>query len=144
MVVKTNDLENPITSILIPTSKESKVVENDIVIAHGMFRINPFNTSREDKFVPINKARASVRTNPIIALKPPVITKQDCKNTANHDACVLKYVNDMNSCGNKHSANVLKIANQKKHKPDVTKPKKVGFKERLASPKPSKPRIHLT
>ncbi|GKA93879.1 hypothetical protein Tco_0815865 [Tanacetum coccineum] len=35
------------------------------------------------------------------------------------------------------SANVLKSANQKKHKPRVWKPKKVGSKERLASPKPS-------
>nr|GEV45784.1 integrase, catalytic region, zinc finger, CCHC-type, peptidase aspartic, catalytic [Tanacetum cinerariifolium] len=32
--------------------------------------------------------------------------------------------------------NVSKITNQKKHKPQVKKPKKVGSKERLASPKP--------
>ncbi|GJS69395.1 hypothetical protein Tco_0702236 [Tanacetum coccineum] len=40
-------------------------------------------------------------------------------------------------------ANVSKIANQKKHKPKVTKPKNVWSKERLVSPKPSKPRICL-
>ncbi|GJX22779.1 retrovirus-related pol polyprotein from transposon TNT 1-94 [Tanacetum coccineum] len=57
--------------------------------------------------------------------------------TANHDVCVLNYVNGMNS------VNVSKIANQKKHKPQVKKLKKVGSKERLASPKPSKPRICL-
>ncbi|GJY23315.1 hypothetical protein Tco_0396973 [Tanacetum coccineum] len=33
--------------------------------------------------------------------------------------------------------------NDKKHKPQVKKPKKVGSKERLASPKPSKPRSCL-
>ncbi|GJU24824.1 hypothetical protein Tco_1163445 [Tanacetum coccineum] len=66
-----------------------------------------------------------------------------CSLTANYDVCVLKYVNDMNSCGDKHSANASKITNQKKHNLKVKKPKKVGSKERLASPKPSKPRICL-
>ncbi|GJZ96756.1 hypothetical protein Tco_0669090 [Tanacetum coccineum] len=65
---------------------------------------------------------------------------KQCLIIANHDVCVLNYVNDMNSCDDKHSANVSKIENQKKHKPQVKKPKKVGSKERLASPKPSKPR----
>ncbi|GJR32729.1 hypothetical protein Tco_1108961 [Tanacetum coccineum] len=41
------------------------------------------------------------------------------------------------------SANVSKSANQKKHKPRVWKPKKVGSKERLALPKPSSPRSCL-
>ncbi|GJW88997.1 hypothetical protein Tco_0164337 [Tanacetum coccineum] len=68
---------------------------------------------------------------------------KQCLITTNHDVCVLKYVNDMNSCGVKHNDNVSKIANQKKHKPKVKKPKKVGSKERLASPTPSKPRTCL-
>ncbi|GKE01919.1 retrovirus-related pol polyprotein from transposon TNT 1-94, partial [Tanacetum coccineum] len=57
---------------------------------------------------------------------------KQCLITADHDVCVLNYVNGMNS-----------FANQKKHKPQVKKPKKVRSKERLASPKPSKPRIYL-
>ncbi|GJT63430.1 retrovirus-related pol polyprotein from transposon TNT 1-94 [Tanacetum coccineum] len=61
MVDDTNDLSNPVTSNSVPTPQESKVVKNDNVIAPGMFRINPSKTSREDKFVPINKVRASVR-----------------------------------------------------------------------------------
>ncbi|GKC75425.1 hypothetical protein Tco_1126199 [Tanacetum coccineum] len=65
------------------------------------------------------------------------ICKQ-CLITANHDVCVLNYVNDMNSCSDKHNTNGSKIANQKKHKPKVKKLKKVGSKERLALPKPSK------
>nr|GEV74780.1 hypothetical protein [Tanacetum cinerariifolium] len=44
---------------------------------------------------------------------------------------------------NKHKENVLNIANQTKHMPHVKKPKKVGFSERLASPKPSKPTMCL-
>ncbi|GKA31878.1 retrovirus-related pol polyprotein from transposon TNT 1-94 [Tanacetum coccineum] len=35
------------------------------------------------------------------------------------------------------------VANQKKHKPKVRKSKKLGSKERLASPTPSKPRFYL-
>ncbi|GJX11882.1 retrovirus-related pol polyprotein from transposon TNT 1-94 [Tanacetum coccineum] len=39
--------------------------------------------------------------------------------TANHDACVLKYVNGLNSHGKKQKANVSNIANQMKHKAQV-------------------------
>ncbi|GKD14872.1 hypothetical protein Tco_1199279, partial [Tanacetum coccineum] len=68
---------------------------------------------------------------------------KQCLITANHDVYVLKYVNDMNSCGDKHIANVSKTANRRKHKSKGKKPKKVGSKERLASPKPRKPRTCL-
>ncbi|GJV04856.1 hypothetical protein Tco_1338425 [Tanacetum coccineum] len=229
-VDETNDLSNPVTSNSVPTPQESKVVKNDNVIAPGMFRINPSKTSREDKFVPINKVRASVRTNPITVSQPHVITKKEvisdsnglsstgvdntaktrrpqprsntkndrvpsaskssciknkeveveehhrnlllsknkkhmsseCNNvklaiqndksevicamckqcliTANHDVCVLNYVNDMNLRDDDQSANVSNVANQKKHKPKVKKSKKLGSKERLSSSKPRKPR----
>ncbi|GKB79371.1 retrovirus-related pol polyprotein from transposon TNT 1-94, partial [Tanacetum coccineum] len=208
-VDETNDLSNPVTSNSVPTPQESKVVKNDNVIALGMFRINPSKTPKEDKFVPINKVRASVRTNPITVSQPhtkrpqpknntkndrvpseskssciknkeveveehprnlllsknKIYMSSECNNvklaiwndksevvyamckqcliTANHDVCVLNYMNGMNSRDKKQKANVSKTANQKKHKPHVKKPKKVGSKERLASPKPSKPRICL-
>ncbi|GJT03235.1 retrovirus-related pol polyprotein from transposon TNT 1-94 [Tanacetum coccineum] len=232
-VYEMNDLSNPVTLNSVPTPQESKVMKNDNVIAPGMFRINPSKTSREDKFVPINKVRARVKTNPITVSQSHVITKKDvnsdtngfsstrvnitaktrrpqprsnkmndrvpsesmssstknkevkveehhrnlllsknkkhmsseCNNvklairndksevvcamckqcliTANHDVCVLNYVNDMNSRGKKQKANVSNTENQKKQKPKVMKPKKVGSNERLASPKPSKPRSCL-
>ncbi|GKD37747.1 hypothetical protein Tco_1257954 [Tanacetum coccineum] len=66
-------------------------------------------------------------------------TCKQCLITANHDECVFKYVNGMNSSKKNQSANVSKSANQKKHKPNVKKSKKLGSKERLASPRPSKP-----
>nr|GEX94468.1 hypothetical protein [Tanacetum cinerariifolium] len=75
-VVETNDLSNSVTLNLSPTTTEPKVMTNDKVIAPGMFRINSFKTSKEDKFMPINKVRASVRTNPITVSKPHVITKK--------------------------------------------------------------------
>nr|GEU53870.1 retrovirus-related Pol polyprotein from transposon TNT 1-94 [Tanacetum cinerariifolium] len=39
--------------------------------------IKPSKTTREDKFMPINKFRASIRTKPITVSQPYVITKKD-------------------------------------------------------------------
>ncbi|GJY97548.1 hypothetical protein Tco_0514458 [Tanacetum coccineum] len=82
-VDKTNDLSNPVTSNSVPTTKESKVVENDKVIAPGMFRINPFKNSREEKYVPNKPTKASVRTNPITVSQPHVITKKVVNSDSN-------------------------------------------------------------
>nr|GEX38334.1 hypothetical protein [Tanacetum cinerariifolium] len=226
-----HDLSKPVTSNLIPTPQESKVVKNDKVIAPGIFRINPFKTSREEKHVP-NKDRASVRSKPITVSQPPVITKKDvnsdsnglsstgidntktrrpqprsntkndrvpsasksscnknkgveieehhrnlllsknkkhmssvCNNvkfdsqnvkskvvcamckkcliSINHDVCLLNYVNGKTSRGKTQKPNVSINEKQKKQQPQVKKTKKVGFIERLATPKPSKPRSFL-
>ncbi|GJS00154.1 hypothetical protein Tco_0316662 [Tanacetum coccineum] len=51
-----------------------------------------------------------------------------CLITANHNVCVFNYVNGMNSRGTKQ-----KLA--------IKEPRKVGSKERLASPTPSEPSI---
>nr|GEZ78072.1 hypothetical protein [Tanacetum cinerariifolium] len=50
--LKTNALSKPVTSNSVSTPQESKGVNNDKVIAPGMFRINPSKTSREEKHVP--------------------------------------------------------------------------------------------
>ncbi|GKC62117.1 hypothetical protein Tco_1089715 [Tanacetum coccineum] len=200
-VDRTNDFSNPVTSNSVPTTKESKVIDNDKVIAPGIFRINPFKNSREEKFVPNKPTKASIRTNPITISQPHAIIKKavnsdlngfsstgvdittktgrpqprsntkndrvpsaskssriknkevkvedhprnlllsknekymssECNNiklviqndkseiicamckqcliTANHDACVLNYVNGMNSHSKKQKANVSNIAN---------------------------------
>nr|GEU58818.1 reverse transcriptase domain-containing protein [Tanacetum cinerariifolium] len=47
-------LLKPVTSNSVSTPQESKGVNNDKVIAPGMFRINPFKTSREEKHMPNN------------------------------------------------------------------------------------------
>ncbi|GJW62160.1 hypothetical protein Tco_0111495 [Tanacetum coccineum] len=144
----------PVTSHSVPKTLVSKVVNNAKVIAPGMFKINPTMNSRVDNFVPNKHVKASVRTKPIIVSQPHVITKKDvdsivcatckqCLITATHDECVFKYVNGMNSSKKNQSANVSKRANQKKHKPNVKKLKKLGSEERLASARPSKPRTCL-
>nr|GEW45932.1 hypothetical protein [Tanacetum cinerariifolium] len=190
MLGETYALSKPVTSNSIPTPQESKVMKNDKVIAPGMFRMNPFKTSREEKHVP-NNVRASDGTKPITVSQPPVFTKKDvnsdsnglsstgadntktrrpqprsntkndrvpsasnssrsknkgveqCLNYFNHDICLRNYVNGKTSRGKKQKENVSIKEKQKKHQPKVEKTKKVGFIERLATPKPSFPSFFL-
>ncbi|GJU63790.1 retrovirus-related pol polyprotein from transposon TNT 1-94 [Tanacetum coccineum] len=48
-VGETNALSKPVTSNSVPSSRESTVVNNERVIAPGIFRINPFKASRGPK-----------------------------------------------------------------------------------------------
>ncbi|GKD78019.1 hypothetical protein Tco_1340640 [Tanacetum coccineum] len=82
-VDKMNDLTNPVNSNSVPTTNESKVLDNDKVIAPGMFRINPFKNSREEKFVPNKPTKASVRINPIFVSQPHVIIKKVSNSDSN-------------------------------------------------------------
>ncbi|GKE03256.1 hypothetical protein Tco_1395274, partial [Tanacetum coccineum] len=60
-VGETNALSKPVTSNSAPSTRESKVMNNDRVIAPGMFKINPFKTYREEKSVPNKPTKVSVR-----------------------------------------------------------------------------------
>nr|GEW41405.1 hypothetical protein [Tanacetum cinerariifolium] len=77
-VGETHALSKPVTSNSVFTLQESKVVKHDKVIAPGMFRINPFKTSKEEKHV-----RASDRTKTITVSQPPVFTKKDMNSDSN-------------------------------------------------------------
>nr|GEW13243.1 retrovirus-related Pol polyprotein from transposon TNT 1-94 [Tanacetum cinerariifolium] len=81
-VGETHALSKPVTSNSVPIPQESKVMKNNKVIAPGMFRINPFKTSREAKHVP-NNVRASARTKPITVSQPSVVTKKDVNSDSN-------------------------------------------------------------
>ncbi|GJT68138.1 hypothetical protein Tco_1019618 [Tanacetum coccineum] len=232
-VGESNALSKPVTSNSTLSSRESTVVNNERVIALGIFRINPFKAPRVDNFVPNKHVKASVRTKPITISQPYVFIKKDvnsitngfslknvesftktrrpqprsnpksdkvpfkskssfllnklekieenhkslqcsdylyhtsseCNNiklairnenfevicatykqcliTANHDECVLQYVNGMKSRKKNQSANVSKSANQKKHKANVKKSKTLSSEDRLALSRPSKPRSFL-
>nr|GEW59142.1 copia protein [Tanacetum cinerariifolium] len=143
-------LSKPVTSNSISTPQESKVMKNDNVIAPGMFRINPFKPSREEKHVP-NNVRASVRINPITVSQPPVITKKDVNFDSNGfsstgvDNTKTRRLQPRSNTKNdrKQTENVSIKEKQKKQKPKVKKPKKAGSIKRLATPKPSKPRSFL-
>nr|GFB89941.1 integrase, catalytic region, zinc finger, CCHC-type, peptidase aspartic, catalytic [Tanacetum cinerariifolium] len=66
-----------------------------------------------------------------------------CLNSVNHDVCLNNFVNGKKSRGRKHKANVSKNETQKKYQPKDSKPKKVGTRESLPTPKPRKPRFLL-
>nr|GEZ43902.1 hypothetical protein [Tanacetum cinerariifolium] len=79
---ETNALSNPVTSNSVSTPQEPKGVNNDTVIAPGMFRISPDKVLRKAKKVP-NILSASARTKPIIVSQPSVITKKDMNSDLN-------------------------------------------------------------
>nr|GFA72936.1 retrovirus-related Pol polyprotein from transposon TNT 1-94 [Tanacetum cinerariifolium] len=79
---KTNALSKSVTSNSVSTPQELKGMNNDKVIAPGMFRINPLKTSREEKHVP-NIVSASTRKKLITVSQPPVITKKNVNSDLN-------------------------------------------------------------
>nr|GEZ36011.1 integrase, catalytic region, zinc finger, CCHC-type, peptidase aspartic, catalytic [Tanacetum cinerariifolium] len=81
-VGKTNALSKPVTSNSVSSPQEPIVVNNDKVIAPGMFRINPSKTSRKERHV-LNTVRASSRRKPITVSQPHVITKKDVNSDSN-------------------------------------------------------------
>nr|GEV76449.1 Gag-Pol polyprotein [Tanacetum cinerariifolium] len=89
MLGEIHALSKPVTSNSVPTPQESKVLNNDKVIAPGMFRINPFKTSREEKHVP-NNVSASARTKPITVSQHPVITKKEVNSDSNEPLVVIQ------------------------------------------------------
>nr|GEY06026.1 retrovirus-related Pol polyprotein from transposon TNT 1-94 [Tanacetum cinerariifolium] len=169
-VGETHALLNPVTSNSIPTPQESKVVKNDKAKTR---RPQPRSNTKNDRVPSAsksscnknkeieveehprnlllfrNKNHMSFKCNNVKLATQNVKSKvvcamcKQCLISVNHDVCFLNYVNDMNSCGKKQKANVSINKNQKKQKPKVKKTKKVGSIERLASPKPSKPRSFL-
>nr|GFB35775.1 hypothetical protein [Tanacetum cinerariifolium] len=102
-------LSKPVTSNLVLTPQESKVMKND---------------------------------KNVISKVVCAMCKQ-CLISINHDVCLRNYVNGKTYSGKKHKANVSIQEKQKKHQSQVKKPNKVGFIERLATPKPRKPRFLL-
>nr|GFC45661.1 hypothetical protein [Tanacetum cinerariifolium] len=224
---ETNALSKPVTSNSVSTLQVSKGVNNDKVIAPGMFRISPDKVSRDANKVP-NIVSASSKKKPITVSQPSVITKKDmnsdlnglsstgldntktrrpqprsntkndrvpsasksslskhkeikveehhrnlllskknkhsssacnnfkldsldvisevvcvvckkCLNSVNHDVCLSNYVNGKKSRGRKHKANISKNEMQKEYRPKVSKLKKVGPRESVATYKPRKP-----
>nr|GEZ08476.1 integrase, catalytic region, zinc finger, CCHC-type, peptidase aspartic, catalytic [Tanacetum cinerariifolium] len=96
-----------------------------------------------------NKKHMSSTCNNIKIDSQTVISKvvcamcKQCLISVNHDVCLRNYANGKTSLVKKQKANVSIKEKQKKQQPKVKKTKKVGFIERLATPKPSKPRFFL-
>ncbi|GJX22866.1 hypothetical protein Tco_0227311 [Tanacetum coccineum] len=76
-VDKMNDLSNSVTSNSVAhPRKESRKMYTMRKVMPWMFRINPFKNTREEKSIPSNLNKPSVRTNPITVSQPHVITKK--------------------------------------------------------------------
>nr|GEY01807.1 hypothetical protein [Tanacetum cinerariifolium] len=79
---ETNALSKPVTSNSVSKPPVSKGVNNDKVIAPGMFRISPDKVSKEAKKMP-KTVSASFRTKPITVSQPSVITKKGMNSNSN-------------------------------------------------------------
>nr|GEU34949.1 copia protein [Tanacetum cinerariifolium] len=96
-----------------------------------------------------NKKHMSSACNKVKLDSHNVISKvvcamcKQCLISANHDVCLLNYVNSKTSHGKKQKENVSMNEKQKKQQPKVKKTKKVRFIESLVTPKSSKPRTFL-
>nr|GFB01992.1 hypothetical protein [Tanacetum cinerariifolium] len=66
-----------------------------------------------------------------------------CLISVNHDKCLFNSVNAKKSCGKNQNAKVSVKEIQTKYQPKVSKPKQVGTRESLTTPKPRKPRLLL-
>ncbi|GJX52565.1 retrovirus-related pol polyprotein from transposon TNT 1-94, partial [Tanacetum coccineum] len=124
----------------VPSAFKSSRIKNKEVKVEGHTRNLLLSKNKKLMLFECNNIKFAIRND-----KSKIVCAmcKQCLITTNHDVCVLNYVNGMNSHSKKQKANVSNIANQMKHKAQVSKPKNVGSKERLASPKPSKPRMHL-
>ncbi|GKA50906.1 hypothetical protein Tco_0744102 [Tanacetum coccineum] len=121
----------------IPSASKSSCYSNNLEKVEEHYRKLLFSKTPNHRSSAGNNIKLAIRNE-----KSEVIcaTCKKCVITANHDECVFKYVNGVNSSKKNQSANVSERANQKKHKTNVKKLKKLGSEERLASPRPSKPR----
>nr|GEX37666.1 putative reverse transcriptase domain-containing protein [Tanacetum cinerariifolium] len=124
----------------VPFASKSSCIKNKDVEVEENHRNLLLSKNKRHISSECNNVKLAIRND-----KSEVVCAM-CKQyliTTNHDVCVLNYVNDMNSRGKNQKAKVSNIANQTKLKPQVKKPKKVGSKKRLASPKPSPTRSCL-
>nr|GEV19943.1 hypothetical protein [Tanacetum cinerariifolium] len=123
----------------VPSASKCSHIKNKEVEVEDHPRNLPLSKNKKHISSECNNIKLAIRND-----KSKIVCAM-CKQfliTANHDVCLLNYMNGMNSRSKKQKTNVSNIANQRKHKAQVWKPKNVGSKERLASPKPSKPRMH--
>ncbi|GKA72931.1 integrase, catalytic region, zinc finger, CCHC-type containing protein, partial [Tanacetum coccineum] len=124
----------------VPSASKSSCIKNKEVKVEDHHKNLLLSKNKKHMSSECNNIKLAIRND-----KSKIVYAmcKQCLFMENHDACVLNYVNGMNSCRKKQKANVSNIANQTKHKAQIWKPKNVGHKERPTSPKPSKPRMHL-
>nr|GEX55762.1 retrovirus-related Pol polyprotein from transposon TNT 1-94 [Tanacetum cinerariifolium] len=118
-------------------SSRSKNKEAEIKEHHRSFLL-----SKNNKHISSTCNNSKIDSQDVIS-KVVCAKCKKCLISVNHDECVCNYVNGRNSHGKKQKAKVSFKETQIKYQPKVTKPKNVGTRESLATPKPRKPRFLL-
>nr|GEY16152.1 hypothetical protein [Tanacetum cinerariifolium] len=124
----------------VPSASKSSCRKNKGVVVEEHPR--NFMLSKNKKHMSSECNNVKLATQNVNSKVVYAMCKQ-CLISVNHDVCFLNYMNDMTSRGKKQKANVSIDEKKKKQQPKVKKTKKVRSIERLASPKPSKPRSFL-
>nr|GEU52661.1 hypothetical protein [Tanacetum cinerariifolium] len=163
---ETNTLSKPVTSNSVSTLQESKGIDNTKTrrphprsnTKHERVPSTSKSSRSKNKEAEVeehhrnlllykNNKHISSACNNIQIDSQDVISKVLCATclkcliSVNHDKCLSNYVNGKNSCGTNQKAKVSVKEIQKKYQPKVSKPKKVGTRKSLATPKPRKPRF---
>nr|GEU94116.1 retrovirus-related Pol polyprotein from transposon TNT 1-94 [Tanacetum cinerariifolium] len=106
----------------VPSASKSSCIKNKEVEVDEYHRNVLLSKNQKHMSSECNNVKLVIRNNKYEVIY--AMCKQ-CLNTANHDVCMLNYVNDMNSHVDNQNANVSNTANQKKHKAKVKKSKRV-------------------
>ncbi|GJX44177.1 hypothetical protein Tco_0260853 [Tanacetum coccineum] len=95
----------------VPSASKSSVLKNKEVEVEEHHRNLPHSKHNRHISSKCNNIKLAIQND-----KSEVVCGicKQCLTTANHDVCVLTYVNDMNSRDSKQRANVSNIENQKK------------------------------
>ncbi|GKE47445.1 hypothetical protein Tco_1478703, partial [Tanacetum coccineum] len=110
----------------VPSASKSSCLKNNEEKVEEHHRNLPFSNNQKHMSSECNNFKLAIRND---KSKFICVTCKKCLITANYDVCVFNYVNGMNSRGTNQSANVSNIANQKKHKANVKKSKKLGYQD---------------
>nr|GEZ96614.1 hypothetical protein [Tanacetum cinerariifolium] len=124
-VGKTNALSKPVTSNSVSSSQEPKGVDNT-------------KTRRPKHRSNKKHDRAPLRLRVDVISKVVCAVCKKCLISVNHDKCLCIYMNGKIPRGTKQTAKVFVKEIQKNYQPKIAKPKKIGTRESLATPKPSK------
>ncbi|GKB51892.1 hypothetical protein Tco_0902645, partial [Tanacetum coccineum] len=125
----------------VPSKSKSSCLSNNVEKIEENHRNSQIPMSQKHMSSKCNNITLSIQN---AKSKIVCVMCKQCLVTANHDVCVLNYLNDINSRADNQSANVSIRENQKKHKAYAKKLKELGSKGSLASSRPSKPRTCLS
>ncbi|GJT37318.1 integrase, catalytic region, zinc finger, CCHC-type containing protein [Tanacetum coccineum] len=107
---------------MVPSMSKSSCIKNNKVEVEEHHRNLLLSKNQKHMSSECNNVKLASRND--ISEVVCSMCKQ-CLITANHDVCVINYVNDMNSRADNQNAKVSNTTNQKKHKAKVKKSKKL-------------------